>query len=229
MFCWMDGLTLLIESPADPSVQAGYYNDYVSDTCVACLFVVSPEGVIIYAHTNLPGPFFGLQTTSLMVLYPGSWHDSKVALPFYYTLQNQIAEPSAVIADSAFKSTGAMRGRVYTPLKEPALAALESRLRLNPGDAAAKEQLAFNSALVRSRQAAEWHMRSFQGTFARLKLRMSADATNRRRLLNMAVLLFNLRARRVGVVQIKSVYERFLKPELMLDPSRDRVQEMYEH
>ena len=57
------------------------------------------------------------------------------------------------------------------------------------------------------RQSAEWGMRALQASFPRLKDRFIYEENGERRLMmKMCILLHNLRARRVGINQIRSVY-----------------------
>jgi hypothetical protein len=57
------------------------------------------------------------------------------------------------------------------------------------------------------RQAAEWGMRAIQSSFPRLKdMLVYEDTGERRILMKMVCLLYNLRARTVGINQIKNVF-----------------------
>ena len=57
------------------------------------------------------------------------------------------------------------------------------------------------------RQASEWGMRGFQGSFPRLKDRFIYEERGERKLMLWAtVLMFNLRTRLVGLNQILSTY-----------------------
>ena len=57
------------------------------------------------------------------------------------------------------------------------------------------------------RQSAEWGMRAFQASFLRLQDRFIFEQNGERRLIvKMCLLLYNLRARRIGINQIRSVY-----------------------
>jgi hypothetical protein len=57
------------------------------------------------------------------------------------------------------------------------------------------------------RQSAEWGMRAFQSSMPRLKDCMIFETRGERRVtLTMMILLYNLRARAVGINQLKSVY-----------------------
>lgn len=51
----------------------------------------------------------------------------ELAMPFYKLLLDNVPEPFAVVADSAFRLSKHLRGRVYTPLKEDKLRSLERR------------------------------------------------------------------------------------------------------
>ena len=57
------------------------------------------------------------------------------------------------------------------------------------------------------RQSAEWGMRAFQASFPRVKDRIPFENKGQRKLMvKMMLLLYNLRARRVGINQILNVY-----------------------
>ncbi len=57
------------------------------------------------------------------------------------------------------------------------------------------------------RQSAEWGMQAFQSSMPRLKVRMIFETHGERRVtLTMMILLYNLRAKAVGINQLKSVY-----------------------
>ena len=65
----------------------------------------------------------------------------------------------------------------------------------------------FNEQLVSARQAAEWGMRSIQGSFSRLKLPLPAtDHEFRAQVLELAVWLHQVRCRSVRINQTQSVY-----------------------
>lgn len=69
------------------------------------------------------------------------------------------------------------------------------------------EKLAFNRELLSYRQTAEWGMRALQGSFGRLRVPLEINQTEKRAcLLETCVRLHNLRANRVGINQIRSVY-----------------------
>jgi hypothetical protein len=77
----------------------------------------------------------------------------------------------------------------------------------NVTQAEAQDMVAYSNAITSARQAAEWGMRALQGSFGRL--RMPLDITNhqaRGDLIETCVRLHNLRTRKIGRNQIKSVY-----------------------
>lgn len=92
-----------------------------------------------------------------------------------------------------------MATRVKTPLK--------SGIRL-PSNPQRRETILEESRVVTSaRQAAEWGMRSIQGSFGRLRLPLSVNQSSRFRLLSLCFRLHQVRVRRVGINQILSVYD----------------------
>ena len=56
-------------------------------------------------------------------------------------------------------------------------------------------------------QSAEWGMRAFQASFPRVKDRIEFESIGQRKLMmKVMILLFNLHARRVGINQILNIY-----------------------
>ena len=67
------------------------------------------------------------------------------------------------------------------------------------------EGITVNTDATSMRQSAEWGMRSFQSSFPRIKDRLVYEENGERKLiLQMLVLLFNHRANKVGISQIKN-------------------------
>ena len=74
-----------------------------------------------------------------------------------------------------------------------------------PEQFAANVQL--NAQATSMRQSAEWGMRALQASFPRLKDRFIYEEFGERKIiLKTFLLLYNLRARKVGINQIKSTY-----------------------
>ena len=62
-----------------------------------------------------------------------------------------------------------------------------------------------------ARQKAEWEMRVIQMSFPWLKARFVYEERGERRIyLKMLVLIFNMRARMVGINQIQNTYMKYL-------------------
>jgi hypothetical protein len=131
---------------------------------------------------------------------PGSWHDSRVARPIYEKLRTQTPPGFYLVADTAFpRGTEQIQGCIHAPLKagqhiQGTADEIESRLQ-------------FDRQLLSYRQTAEWGNRALQGSFGRLRIPLEITHTERRgNLLETCVRAYCLRARRVGLNQIRSVY-----------------------
>ncbi|KAG9023439.1 hypothetical protein FS837_005810 [Tulasnella sp. UAMH 9824] len=184
VFGFLDGWKTPIFTPGDPEVENLTYSGWYHDHYVSSVAVFDAEGLIIANRANCPG----------------SWHDARIARPIYDKLISQAPAGFSLLSDTAFPRTEtALRGRIIAPLK--------SGQRL-PVDPAEKEAiLALNREIVTARQAAEWGMRSIQSTFGRLRVPLDAnDSLRRQRIFAVVLRLHNLRVRRVGISQIRSVY-----------------------
>lgn len=72
----------------------------------------------------------------------------------------------------------------------------------------------FDHQLLSFRQTAEWGMRTLQGSFGRLRVPLPINHSELRGdLLEAITRLYNLRARRVGYNQIRSVYMPLWQPD----------------
>lgn len=131
---------------------------------------------------------------------PGSWHDSRVARPIYEKLLNHTPDGWYLVADTAFpRGTDAIKGRIRAPMK--------SGTRLSSDPQVHGHQVAFDRQLLSYRQTAEWGMRAIQGAFGRLRVPLPVGDSNRRStILELVVRLHNLRSRKVGINQIRTVY-----------------------
>jgi len=131
---------------------------------------------------------------------PGSWHDSHVARPLYEQLRTRVPDNYYLVADSAFpRGTTLIKGKIQAPIKGGAVVPSDPR--------ELKKLLDFNRQLLSYRQTAEWGMRTMQGSFGRLRVPLDInDEMGRQVLLETCVRLNNIRARCVGINQIRSVY-----------------------
>jgi len=143
-------------------------------------------------------------------------------------LLTEVGSPFAIVADSAFPHTKAMRNVIFTPLKKNELRRLATARKAGRlTEAQFREKLAQSQQVTSCRQAAEWGMRSLQGTFSRLKTRLTHDARKRGRLIECCLRLFNLRVRRVGLVQTRTVYEQYWSDAVIANARFDRVHDWY--
>jgi hypothetical protein len=131
---------------------------------------------------------------------PGSWHDSHVAQPIYEKLRTKTPAGFYLVADTAFpRGTNQIQGRIRAPLKEGQ--------RLCGTAEEIEGRMAFDRQLLAYRQTAEWGNRGLQGSFGRLRVLLEINHSGRcADLLEACIRSFNLRARRVGLNQIQTVY-----------------------
>jgi hypothetical protein len=134
-----------------------------------------------------------------VIILPGSIHDCKAAVigRVYDKLENVYRRNGAkCTADSAFAAKNVdyiIRSLSTVDIESDGRVGLRNRIRVN------KEATSM-------RQSAEWGMYSLK-SFPRLKDWFLYEEYGERRLnLTMLVLLFNLRARKVGINQIRTVY-----------------------
>jgi hypothetical protein len=129
--------------------------------------------------------------------YPGSWHDATVcqdlvnwAITFLRTY--------CLCVDQGFPRSGDLKGKFVGPLSR------KSRLKLSP--ILANSLLRRHALYTSLRQASEWGMRALQGTFSRLKSRLTSDKTKRSMLIHSIVYLHNFRTEMMGLNQIAAVF-----------------------
>ena len=194
---FMDGLGIHVECENNPDVQNAYYNGYASDTMCQNIFCFGATGKVILCATN----------------YPGSWHDATVSADIVdYIIRN--IGTYAICVDQGFPRSG----RCYDVLLGP-ISQRES-LKLSPILSEALLERA--SMIVSLRQASEWGMRGLQGTFPRLKSRLTSDKTKRGNIIMSIVLLNNFRTHFMGLNQITTVFSEFYEQYCNLN-TYDRI------
>ena len=110
---------------------------------------------------------------------------------------NLTPRPYVLVADTAFPRNGPFQGRILTPLKNGRI----------PNDAiTAAREIARHQYVLSIRQAAEWGMRAIQSTFSRLQAGLSVNSDERRRVISVCILLYNLRTEMIGINQIRTVF-----------------------
>jgi hypothetical protein len=190
----VDGLNLPVEQPADSGIPNAYYNSWLSGTFVSGVFLFAFDGTIRWWRHNCPG----------------SWHDAKIAAPLYPLLQDEAKMPTPfnIVADSAFPRTSDMAGKIISGLK--------TGDKIPAGLASMLQFARKHKAATSFRQTSEWGMGALQRTFRVLTTApLCGDSAERKRLLELVVLLFNLRTRTVGFNQIRTVHDRVRDGEHM--------------
>ncbi|KDR67832.1 hypothetical protein GALMADRAFT_79452 [Galerina marginata CBS 339.88] len=183
-FGTMDGLNLPVQESAMEEIENATYNGWLHSHVVSSVIAFGASGEIIACHLNAPG----------------SWHDARIARPIFERLRCQTPDGYYLVTDTAFpRGTDQIQGKIKAPLKSGA--------RL-PSDGRERDALMnFNNQLLSFRQAAEWGMRAMQGSFGRLRVPLEITHSSQRGdLLETVVRLYQVRVRRVGINQIRTVY-----------------------
>jgi hypothetical protein len=113
-----------------------------------------------------------------------------------------------LVADTAFpRGVQSIEGRIRAPVK--------AGNKLRGTRTEIEDALHFDRQLLSYRQTAEWGNRGLQGSFGRLRVLLEVAHKGRwGDLLETCVRAFNLRCRRVGFNQIRSVYASCREIEL---------------
>ena len=200
---FLDGVSLHVQCSDDPLAQAENYNGYQGDTMVNNIFLFSPEGKVIYAVYNAPG----------------SWHDSHVAEPLVAVVLEKIGIYK-ICVDQGFKRGGTLFDKFVGPISQ------KTRRNLSPILRA--EYIEQHNRYVSLRQSSEWGMRALQGTFSRMKSRLTSDSKIRKYIIESIILLHNLRTIRVGLNQIAVVFNPYYEECINLT-GYDRIARYYDN
>ena len=181
----MDGLKLYLQQACHAEIQERYYNGWTHDHYVSGVFCFCPDGTIPIAFYNVPGAVHDSQIAEMGNIYE--------KLEKMWNLYG-----GKCTVDSAF-------GRVN---REFIIKLSQDDLFLNADNFEDQvEEIQIARQATSMRQAAEWGMRALQSSFPRMKDRFVYEERGERRItLKLFVLLFNMRARMVGINQIKNVY-----------------------
>ena len=196
--CWatMDGLKLYLQQSGNTDIQERYYNGWTHDHYVTSVFCFCPDGTIPIAFFNISG----------------SVHDSQVAEfgEIYDKLEDVYLSTGAkCCVDLAFSNVS--RDYLYKSCQD-LLGSSAPTHRERILDLQKKREA------TSAQQTAEWGMLVLQASFPRLKDRFVYEERGERRIvLKMMVLLYNMRARMVGINQILNTY----MPRLMWDANED--------
>jgi DDE superfamily endonuclease len=184
VWCTMDGIKLMLQQSGNQLSQGNYYNGWTHDHYVSNVIVFCPDGTIPICYYNLPGTL----------------HDSNVAVigKIYDKLEDVYNRNGGkCTADSAFAAKNV-----------PYIIKSSQSIDLEDNDIEAlRNRLIVNQQATSMRQSAEWGMRALKASFPRIKDRFIYEEYGERAIiLKMLLLLYNLRARKVGINQIKNVY-----------------------
>ena len=175
----MDGLKLYLEQAGDTIIQNMFYNGWTHDHYVSSVLVFCHDGTIPIACYNMPGCL----------------HDSTIAEwgKIYKKLKDVYRRTGGkCTVDSAFNKKDneyLIKSSQQHPMTD------------DPND------IIVNREATSMRQSAEWGMRALQSSFPRLKDRFIYEEHGERKvIMKMMLMLYNLRARKVGINQILNTY-----------------------
>ena len=203
VFGFLDGLALPVQCSPEEDEQNAFYNGYYCDTMVNNIFLFAPTGKIIYAVFNCPG----------------SWHDSSVAEPLKQ-LVLELDLMYKICVDQGFPRSGAFADKFVGPLSKAARRSLSPILR--------SIILQLHNKYVSLRQGSEWGMRGLQGTFSRLKARLTSNKTKRYLIIKSILLLSNFRIHYSGLNQIATVFNYHYEQYINIF-GYDRIARYYDH
>jgi hypothetical protein len=175
----MDGLKITLEQSGDALIQEEYYNGWTHDHYVSSVICFCPDGTIPIVFVNVPGAV----------------HDSQIA--DYGNIYDKLElvyqrDGAKCTVDSAFGNVT----REYLIKSSQELIHIEDH-----------QERRIAREATSMRQSAEWGMRAFQSSMPRIKDRMKFETRGERKVtLTMMILLYNLRARAVGINQLQSFY-----------------------
>jgi hypothetical protein len=147
---------------------------------VTSVFAFCPDGNIPIHCYNVPGSIHDSKTAELGDVFPNCLESSILRAESVLLIPISLSR-NIPFSSSQVKSTGSCCQQCR----------FCKRVRLN------REATAM-------RQSAEWGMRAIQSSFPRLKDRFIYEELGERKIiLKMMILLYNVRARLVGIIQIK--------------------------
>jgi hypothetical protein len=205
IFAFADGTTLPVQNSSNTEEQTAYYSFTKSRTVVNNVLCFTPDGCMCHATINAPG----------------SWHDSNLASTadgLYHKLKYSTPSPYKCVVDQGFIDSS-VSTKVACPLRDG------QRITGTPDDISM--MLAQHKHYTTVRQAAEWGMRAWKSSFARLTVPLPVDQTKRHRLLHVCVRLYNYRVRQTGINQIRTTYNTLWSRDAFANHQHDRVARYY--
>jgi hypothetical protein len=200
---FVDGLAIPVECPSDRFIQNAFYDGYSHETTVNNVIFFGADGKVKYAAIN----------------YPGSTHDAEVARSLAAKAMRTLGD-YAICVDKGFVRSRDLNEIFVGPLSTRALQTLTHNAQVRA------VIIARHDRFVSLRQAAEWGMRGLQGTFARLKTKLTSNKRKRHDIILAILLLHNFRTTYVGFNQIQTVFSR-LYTKVMNINRYDRIERYY--
>jgi hypothetical protein len=186
MFGFVDGFRLVVENSGDADVQRLWYNGSVKLENSHNVVLLLMDGTVAWANVNQPGNF----------------SDYAASLPLFAKLRRELppGQRYSVAGDDAFGSFNTntfMATKRYAP---------EAHV-----DASPQQRREWEKWQKSVRQGVEWGIHTLTSTWARLRVPMTSDGRRRRLLIETAIHLHNLIARRMDHrSQLKTVYQEGL-------------------
>ena len=185
----MDGLKLPIQKAPGKDTQNGYYNGWMHGHFVTAVFCFVPDGTIPIAYYNVPGSALDSNMCDLGGIY------AKLERVYKKT-------GGKCAVDSAFAAR-----RCPFLIKSGSEVYYSNRSTR----AGVRYDIRRKREATSLRQSAEWGMRALQSSFPRLKNKFKYEENgSRSMMLKALLLLYNMRACRVGINQIQNVYQPLL-------------------
>jgi hypothetical protein len=193
-----DGLSIHVE--CDINNNNAYFNKYHQDTMVNNVFCFSSEGKVIHACIN----------------YLGGMHDAMVAVDIVQVVLDNIGK---ICVDQGFPRSGALYDKFVGPMSKARRRSIAQNLR--------NWVYTLHNIYVSLRQASEWGMRALQGSFSRLKSRLTSNTEIRGEIILSIILLHNFRTSLVGLNQIATVFNEHYEQYINIE-GYDRIARYYE-
>ena len=194
---FMDGLSIHVQCSDHAETQNAWYNGYHSDTMCNNVFLFGPNGKVLLCAIN----------------YPGSWHDSSVCSFMLVNILGRIND-YCICVDQGFPRSGKYADILVGPVSKKDVNKLSPILK--------KAILERANDHVSLRQASEWGMRGLQGTWPRIKSRLTSNTRKRKLIISCIVLLNNYRTEFLGLNQIATVFNKHYQQYVNLD-EYDRI------
>ena len=183
-----DGVKLSLECAGDDPTENQFYNGWTHDHYVSAILLFAPDGTIPAAVYNAPGTMHDSTVADYGEMY------AKLQLLWDRYRAKTVIDSAFNLEDHPFliKSSSEDQGRD------------------------AQELLMYADA-TSLRQSSEWGMSGFKRSFPRLLDRLHWEETGERKVIvQLMILLYNFRSRRVGINEILNTYMPNLSVEAQL-------------